>query len=46
MSTPNQHQAAPLNFMQKERLRAEAAIEPSPVHTGEPTKEKIGRAHV
>ena len=39
MSTPNQHQAAPLNFMQKERLRAEAAIEPSPVHTGEPTKE-------
>ena len=39
MSTPNQHQAAPLNFIQKDRLRAEAAIEPEPVHTGEPTKE-------
>ena len=39
MSTPNQHQAAQLNFIQKDRLRAEAAIDPEPLHTGEPTKE-------
>ena len=39
MSTPNQSQSAPLNFIQKDRLREEAAMEPAPVHTGEATKE-------
>ena len=34
MSTPNQSQSAPLNFIQKDRLREEAAMEPAPVHTG------------
>ena len=32
-------QAAPVHFMQKERLRAEAAIEPDAPATGEVTKE-------
>ena len=41
MSKPQDSQAAPVHFMQKERLRAEAAIDPDPVSTGE-----IGRAHV
>jgi chlorophyllide a reductase subunit X len=39
MSKPDELQAAPVHFMQKERLRAEAAIEPEPVPTGEPKKE-------
>ncbi len=39
MSQPTGHQAAPVHFMQKERLRAEAAIEPDPAPTGEPKKE-------
>ena len=30
MSKPDELQAAPVHFMQKERLRAEAAIEPAP----------------
>ena len=39
MSKPQDHQAAPVHFMQKERLRAEAAIDPDPAPTGEVTKE-------
>jgi len=39
MSQPTEQQAAPVHFMQKERLRAEAAVEPNPVHTGEVKKE-------
>ena len=39
MSKPQDSQAAPVHFMQKERLRAEAAIDPDPVSTGAPTKE-------
>ena len=30
MSKPTEHQAAPVHFMQKERLRAEAAVDPAP----------------
>jgi len=32
MSQPTEQQAAPVHFMQKERLRAEAAVEPNPVY--------------
>jgi chlorophyllide a reductase subunit X len=40
MTTPgNTPATATVQFIQKERLRAEAAIEPDPVHTGEPKKE-------
>ena len=39
MSKPTEHQAAPVHFMQKERLRAEAAIEPEAPATGAVTKE-------
>ncbi len=39
MSTFNEHQSAPVHFMQQERLRAEAAIEPDPAPTGAPKKD-------
>jgi len=40
MTTPGSIPAtATVQFIQKERLRAEAAIEPDPVHTGAPKKE-------
>ena len=40
MTTPSSIPAtATVQFIQKERLRAEAAIEPDPVHTGTPKKE-------
>ena len=39
MSNPIIPATAPVRFMQAERLRAEAAIEPDPVPSGEVKKE-------
>ena len=39
MTTANTTAGSPVQFIQKERLRAEAAIAPDPVHTAPPTKE-------
>jgi len=39
MNSTNLAGGAPVQFIQKERLRAEAAIAPDPVHTAPPTKE-------